>query len=385
MARREEHFDTIVIGGGQAGLSTGYHLKRLGIPFVILDANERTGDAWRNRWDSLRLFSPAKFDALDGLPFPAPRHEFVTKDEMADYLEQYAQTFDLPIVHGANVDHLTRDGDRFVVTAGERRLTADQVVVAMGKQQSPVVPSFATQLSSEIVQLHSIEYRNPGQLRPGGILLVGAGNSGAEIAKEVAQTHPTWLSGRNVGQVPFRVSSMLGLNLLLPILFRVVFHRLLTVNTPIGRKIRPTVLSQGGPLIRVKRKELQGLGVRCVARTAGVQDGKPVLEDGQILDIANVIWCTGFHSGFSWIDLPVHGELEPLQDRGVARDVPGLYFVGQEFQYAMSSEMIHGVGRDAQYIAERVAESHASMARSAARAESQALAAGTAQGVSTRA
>ena len=355
MTTREQHFDTIVIGGGQAGLSTGYHLKKLGIPFVILDANERTGDAWRNRWDSLRLFSPAKFDALDGLPFPAPRHEFVTKDEMADYLEEYASTFDLPIIHGANVDHLTREDDRFVVTAGDRQFTADQVVVAMGKQQSPRVPSFATQLSSDIVQLHSLEYRNPGQLQPGGVLLVGAGNSGAEIAKEVAHTHETWLSGRNVGQVPFRLSSLVGLNVLLPFLFRVVFHRVLTVRTPLGRKIRPTVLKQGGPLIRVKRKELQALGVRCVGRTASVEDGKPVLDDGQVLDIANVIWCTGFHSGFSWIDLPIHGELEPNHERGVAHDVPGLYFVGQEFQYAMSSEMIHGVGRDARYIAGRVA------------------------------
>jgi putative flavoprotein involved in K+ transport len=351
-----EHFDTIIIGGGQAGLSTGYHLKRLGESFVILDASERVGDAWRNRWDSLRLFSPAKYDGLDGKRVPAPRHDFITKDQMADYLESYAQEFELPVRNGVHVDRLTRRGDRFEVSAGERRFTAGQVVVAMGKHQSPKVPSFATQIAPEIVQLHSMEYRSPAQLRPGGVLIVGAGNSGAEIAKEVAQGQPTWLSGRNVGEIPFRVGSSLGLNLLAPLVIRVLFHRVLTVKTPIGRSMRPKVLSEGGPLIRVKRKELKSLGVNLVGRTASAENGKPALDDGQVLDVTNVIWCTGFHAGFSWIDLPVLGDLEPIHHRGVARDVPGLYFVGLEFQYSLSSEMVHGVGRDAKFIAERVAE-----------------------------
>jgi putative flavoprotein involved in K+ transport len=353
---RSEHFETIIIGGGQAGLSTAYHLKRLGRSFVILDASERVGDAWRNRWDSLRLFSPAKYDGLDGKRVPGPRHDFITKDQMADYLESYAQDFELPVLNSVHVDRLTRHGAGFEVSAGERRFTSDQVVVAMGKSQSPKVPSFATQIAPEIVQLHSMEYRSPAQLRPGGVLLVGAGNSGAEIAKEVAQLQPTWLSGRSVGEIPFRVSSFLGLNLLAPLVVGFLFHRVLTVNTPIGRKARPKVLSEGGPLIRVKRKELEGLGVKLVGRTAGVENGKPVLDDGQILDVANVIWCTGFHAGFSWIDLPVLGDVEPIHHRGVAQDVPGLYFVGLEFQYSLSSEMVRGVGRDAKYIAERVAE-----------------------------
>ena len=351
-----EHFDTIVIGGGQAGLSTGYHLKRLGEQFVILDANERTGDTWRNRWDSLRLFTPAKFDGLDGMPVPAHKNAFITKDEMADYLDGYAREFDLPIRHGTHVDRLGRRDGRFEVSAGEQRYSADQVVVAMGKHQSPRVPGFATDLAPDITQLHSVEYRGPAQLRPGGVLVVGAGNSGAEIAKEVAGSHPTWLSGRDVGQVPFRVSSRLGLSVLAPFVLRGLFHRVLTVKTPMGRRMRPKVLTQGNPLIRVKRKELRSLGVELVGRTTGTKGGRPVLDDGQPLDVANVIWCTGFHAGFSWIDLPVNGDVEPRHDRGVARDVPGLYFVGLFFQYAMSSEMVHGVGRDARYIAERVAK-----------------------------
>ena len=351
-----EHHQTIIIGGGQAGLSAGYHLQRLGHPFVILDANERTGDAWRNRWDSLRVFTPAKYDGLDGMKVAAPRNCFITKDDMADYLESYATKFDLPIRHGIHVDRLCKSDGRFEVTAGERRFTADQVIIAMGKCQSPRVPSFATELSHEIRQLHSIEYRNPSQLLPGGVLIVGAGNSGAEIAKDVVGNHATWVSGRDVGQIPFRVSSPLGLNVLAPLVLRFVFHRVLTIKTPMGRRMRPSALTEGGPLIRVKRKELDALGVQRVGRTAGVQGGKPVLEDGRVLDVANVIWCTGFHAALSWIDLPVHGELEPLHKRGVARDEPGLYFVGLEFQYSMSSEMIHGVGRDAKYIAARVSE-----------------------------
>ncbi len=174
-----------MIGGGQAGLSTGYHLKRLNRPFVILDANERTGDSWRNRWNSLRLFTPAKYDELDGMRVAAPKNAFITKDEMADYLEGYAREFEIPIRHGIHVDRLTKRDSRFEVSAGERRFTADQVIVAMGKCQSPRVPPFATLLPPVITQLHSIEYRSPAQLRPGGVLIVGAGNSGAEIAKEV--------------------------------------------------------------------------------------------------------------------------------------------------------------------------------------------------------
>jgi putative flavoprotein involved in K+ transport len=352
---RAEHVETVVIGAGQAGLSVGYHLARLGRPFVILDANPRVGDAWRNRWDSLRVFTPARYDGLDGMPVPASKFEFITKDAMADYLEEYARHFHLPVRTGVRVDRLTKDNGRFALSAGERRFTADQVVVAMGNYQCPRVPAFATELDPSIVQLHSNEYRSPSELREGGVLIVGAGNSGAEIAKEVVQHHPTWLSGRDVGQIPFRVASLAGQHLLAPLVLRVLFHRVLTVKTPMGRRIRPKVLTQGGPLIRVKGKELAGLGVERVGRTAGVENGKPALDDGRVLDVANVIWCTGFHPGFSWIDLPVLGDLEPDHKRGIVEREPGLYFVGLDFLYSMSSEMIHGVGRDAKYIAERVA------------------------------
>jgi putative flavoprotein involved in K+ transport len=350
-----EHFDTIVIGGGQAGLATGYYLKQQGRDFVILDANAHVGDAWRCRWDSLRLFTPARFDGLPGLPFPAPTYSFPTKDQMADYLETYARYFELPVRTSVRVDHLTRRGERFLVTAGERRFEANNVVVAMGNYQQPRVPAFASAVDPEIVQMHSSAYRSPSQLREGDVLLVGAGNSGAEIAMEVVRTHPTWLSGRDVGHIPFRIEIRVAPLVLRP-LFRVVFHRLLTADTPMGRRARSKRLSGGGfPLIRVKPKDLIAAGVVRVPRVAGVQHGQPLLEDGRVLEVTNVIWCTGSTPGFSWIDLPVLGEHEPLHARGIVTKEPGLYFVGLHFLYAASSEMIHGVSRDAEYVVQDIA------------------------------
>ena len=346
-----ERVHTIIIGGGQAGLSVGYYLKRQGRPFVILEANQRIGDTWRRRWDSLRLFTPARFDGLVGMPFPAPPYSFPTKDEMGDYLERYAARFDLPVRTGVKVDRLTREGGRYVLTAGERRLEAEHVVVAMANYQVPRVPPFSHELDPGIVQLHSLDYRNPGQLREGPVLIVGAGNSGAEIAKELATSHRVWVSGRDTGHVPFRIDSLAS-RLLLPIVFRLVFHRILTVRTPIGRKVRPNVLGVGGPLIRVKPEALAAAGVERVPRMAGVLRGQPLLTDGRQLEAANVIWCTGFHPGFSWIDLPVfEDDGHPRHEAGVVTSEPGLYFVGLHFLYALSSTMIHGVGRDAKRIA----------------------------------
>ncbi len=342
--------ETIVIGGGQAGLSVGYHLARRGRRFVILEANDRIGDSWRKRWDSLRLFTPARYDGLAGMPFPAPPDSFPTKNEMADYLESYAARFELPVRTGVKVDRLSKQGSRYVVIAGGRRFEADHVVIAMANYQVGRVPAFGRELDSRIVQVHSSDYRSPAQLREGPVLIVGAGNSGAEIGVEIARSHRTSISGRDTGHVPFRMGSIVA-RLLVPVLFRIVFHRVLTVNTPLGRKVRPKVLSQGGPLIRVKPGDLSAAGIERVPRMAGVRGGLPLLEDGRLLDVSNVIWCTGFTPGFSWIDLPVLGkDGEPHHERGVVPGEPGLYFVGLHFLYSFSSTMIHGVGRDAERI-----------------------------------
>jgi putative flavoprotein involved in K+ transport len=351
-----ESINTIVIGAGQAGLSTGYHLARRQVPFLILEANERVGDTWRRRWDSLRLFTPAKMDSLDGMRFPAPGNSFPTKDEMGDYLEAYARRFNLPVRTGTRVESLSRQGERFLVTAGDRQWLADNVVVAMATFQQPRVPAFASQIDPSIVQLHSSQYLRPSQLQAGGVLLVGAGNSGAEIALEAARSgHKTWMSGRHTGHIPFRIDGLAARAILVRLVLRGVFHRVLTVATPMGRKVRPKVLTGGGPLIRVKPRDLEAAGVVRVGRTVGVKDGLPLLEDGQTLNVGSVIWCTGFSPGFSWIELPVLGDIEPRHERGIVPSQPGLYFVGLHFLYSLSSTMIHGVGRDAERVASHLA------------------------------
>jgi len=350
-----ERIDTVVIGGGQAGLSTGYHLKRLGVPFVILDAGRRVGDTWRERWDSLRLFTPARYAGLDGLPFPAPPHSFPTKDQMGAFLERYADHFQLPVECGVRVNRVSRQGNRLLVVAGDRRIEAENVVVAMATFQRPRVPAFAKDLDPAIVQMHSFDYRNPDQLREGPVLVVGAGNSGAEIALDVAGAHRTWLAGRDTGHVPFHVDRRLA-RYLFPIVLRGLFHRVLTVKTPMGRRMRPKVLHVGGPLVRTKPRDLDAAGVERLPRVVGTRAGRPVAEDGRVVEAANVIWCTGFHPGFAWIDLPIFdAEGHPQHEAGIVPAEPGLYFVGLHFLYAYSSTMIHGVGRDAERIARHVA------------------------------
>jgi putative flavoprotein involved in K+ transport len=351
-----QRVNTVVIGGGQAGLSVGYHLANRGVDFVILDVRARIGDVWRQRWDSLRLFTPARHAGLDGLPFPAPSFSFPTKDQMADYLETYARTFKLPVRSGVRVERVSRVGRAFLVVAGDVRITADNVVVAMSNYQVPRVPAFAAELSPRIVQLHSLEYRNQAQLQPGETLVAGMGNSGAEIAIETAPGHKTWLAGPDTGQVPFKIDGLAARLFLSRLVLRVLFHRVLSIATPAGRRARPAMLRRAAPLIRVKAKALTAAGVVRVPRVVGARGGMPLLEDGRVLDVANVVWCTGFKPSLSWIDLPVFGaDGEPRHQAGIAEEEPGLFFVGLKFLYAFSSDMIHGVGRDAARVAAAVA------------------------------
>jgi putative flavoprotein involved in K+ transport len=352
-----ERHDVVVIGGGQAGLSVGYHLKRLGIQFVILDERARVGDSWRHRWDSLNLFTPRRYDALDGMRFPGAQNDFPSKDEMADYLASYATRFELPVRNGARVERLTREGDTYVLTVGGRRIETSHVVIAMSSYQRAIAPPFAADLDPAITQLHSSNYRNPSQLPGNDVLVVGAANSGAEIAIDLVRAgRRVWLSGRAVGEVPFPVQNANVRRFVLPIVFRLVFHRILTTDTPIGRRARPSMIRGGTVLIRTRERDLKKAGVVRVPRVAGAREGQPLLVDGRVLPVHGVVWGTGFDIGRSWVDLPVfddHGD--PVQMRGVVESEPGLYFVGPHFLYAMSSTMIHGIGRDAQRVAETIA------------------------------
>jgi putative flavoprotein involved in K+ transport len=348
--------EVIVIGGGQAGLAMGYHLRRRGLSFVILDAGARIGDSWRRRWEGLRLFTSARYSALPGMPFPASPRTLPTKDEVADYLEAYAQRLELPVQTGIAVDgvHWSDQEDRYLVTAGERRYRARQVVVATGAFHHPRIPGFAVDLDPGILQFHSSEFRDPSQLHDGDVLVVGASNSGAEVALIVAPRHRTILSGPDTGKMPVRPESALGG--LFDVPFWWFINHVLTIETPLGRKVGPQVEAHGGPLERVWPSDLEAAGVeRTYARTVGSRDGMPELDDGRVARVANVIWCTGYRQDFSWIRLPVvDADGRPRHVRGVANDAPGLYFIGLPFLYSVASPLIGGVGGDAAYLAGRI-------------------------------
>jgi putative flavoprotein involved in K+ transport len=348
---QRERYETVVVGGGQAGLSVGYHLKRHGRSFVILDANDRIGDNWRARWDSLRLYSPAFRDGLPGLAFPAPPASYPTAREMGDYLEAYATELELPVRSRVAVDELVKPDGRYVVRAGDETFEAENVVLATGVFQTPHVPDFAGDLDPSITQLHSNHYRNLSQLQPGPVLVVGASHSGSDIAFEASATHEVVLSGKDTGQIPVPIESRRGRMFFRGLFF--VGSRVLTADTPMGRKVRPHIRHGGGPLLRYRRKNLRVAGVeRVLARTVGVDGGLPVLDDGRVLEVRNVVWCTGFRPDYSWIRFPfaIGDDGYPEQYRGVISSSPGLYVVGLPFLHSFASMFIGGAGRDAERV-----------------------------------
>jgi len=350
----------IVIGAGQAGLAAAYQLGRRAMDFVVLEADDRVGDVWRRRYDSLRLYSPAKYDALPGLALPLPAHAFPTGRQMGDYLESYARHHELPVRTGVRVDGLRASGDGgggYVVSAGTREYRADQVIVATGGFQRPRVPAFADSLNPAIRQLHSSEYRGPQQLADGPVLVVGLSHSGADIAYESATSgHETFVSGSAHGQLPFSVDSRRA-RVAWPLL-RFVASNVLTLATPIGRRMAPKVRRGGGPLLRVRRDDLLGAGVNLHgARTTGAGDaGRPMLADGTAVDVANVIWCTGFRPDYGWVRLPIFdADGWPMQRRGVVETAPGIYMLGLPFLFGFASMLVLGAARDAAFVVERVA------------------------------
>ncbi|PKN87479.1 MAG: hypothetical protein CVU46_04315 [Chloroflexi bacterium HGW-Chloroflexi-8] len=349
----EEVFHTIVIGGGQAGLAAGYFLSKQGENFVILDQNERTGDSWRKRWKSLRLFTPSQFDSLPGLSYSKTINYLPSKDEIADYLEEYARHFHLPIRHSSKVESLRYNDDDYEILTGSTRFRAKNVIVATGPFQTPFIPGFSEQLDKRIIQMHSASYHDTSQFPVNKVLVVGAGNSGAEIALELANNgKEVWLAGRDVGRVP--ANSPLGKVFNGHLIWWIMTH-LLTVDTPIGKKIQAEGNHHGTPLGRATRNEVASSGVKLSPKVADIQDGFPKLEDGQILDVEGVLWATGYRPYFEWIKLPIFDENEyPIHSRGVVKDTPGLYFLGLLFQSGLSSSLLGGVGKDAAYITSKI-------------------------------
>jgi putative flavoprotein involved in K+ transport len=347
--RRVERYELIVVGAGQAGLSAGYWFAKRDIDFLILDANARVGDPWRQRWDSLQLFTPARYSGLPGLRFPAEPYHLPDRNEVADYLEWYARVFELPVRNNVRVTSMCRGDRMFEIDTADAIFEAENIIIATGTFQTPRIPTLANEIEPGVLQLHSSEYRNPERLPDGKVLVVGAGNSGAQIALELAHTRPVTLAGRSVGSVPRRA------------LGRDVFDWLWnTVMRPgadtfLGRQIRRNALASSDALIGMTEADLTRAGVERVGRVESVRDGVPILADGRSVDAKSIIWSTGFRPDFSWIDLPVFDDSgHPQHKRGLTK-VPGLYFLGLRFLHRLNSSLVGGVGADAKFVANAIA------------------------------
>jgi putative flavoprotein involved in K+ transport len=342
--------DVVVIGGGQAGLAMAWHLEQQGLRFVVLDAGPEVGHVWRRRWDSLTLFTPAQYDALPGMPFPAPADTYPTKDPVADYLRAYADAFELPVRLDARVAHLSRTGHGFEVRTANQTFSALQVVVATGPFQVPFVPPAADSLDPSVTQVHSADYRNPQALPDGPVLVVGGGNSGLQIAEELAATRPVQVSiGENPPMLPQR---LLGKDLFWWLtrfgLMRVPAH------TRLGRRVQ----ARGEFVIGTNRRQLTRNRVTFRPRLVDA-DGRTVrFADGSTRDVAVVIWATGYRSDYSWIHIPHLIEEGRVTHRRGITHIPGLYFLGLSWQHTRGSALLGFVNNDATHLAEHITAHH---------------------------
>jgi len=344
--------DVLVIGAGQAGLAVGRELERAGRDFLILDGAQRVGDSWRNRWDSLRLFTPAAYSGLRGIPFPAAPDQYPGKDEVADYLANYARAFSMPIALDEPVRELRRcDGrnEHFIATTDHARYRARQVVIATGPFQAPHVPALAATLRAGTLQLHSSAYRSPAQLPHGNVLVVGGGNSGVQIAAELAAAGSrtvTLAVGTTMTRLPSRV---LGCS---------IFEWLdrsgamsVRSTSALGRRMRTRDTLIGESPRGIARSH----GVRLTTRVVGVEGSGVRAANGDRLAVDAVVWATGFKPAYDWLRLPVLGaDGRPVHRRGVTA-VPGLFFIGLPWQHTRGSALLGWVARDAEYLAGYIA------------------------------
>ncbi len=347
---KKEKFGTIVIGAGQAGLATGYFLGKINEDYIILDKETQIGDSWRQRWDSLRLFTPSQYDGLPDFPFPANRGTLPTKEEMADYLSNYAKKYSLPVQFDKKVIELNKISDSYEIITSKGNFYANNVIVATGTNPNAYIPAFASDLDKNIVQIHSSKYKNPQLFPSSNTLVVGAGTSGVEIAIELSKSRPTMISGRATPHIPDFIFHYAGK------LYWWFAHNILTLRTPIGRKVRPKIISGGAPLISISLENVKEAQVEHLPRLIGVYQGFPQLEDGRVLSsVTSIVWATGYRPDFSWIKLDVTDSNGwPQTNRGISNKFKGLYFVGMLFQFGLTSGLVGGVGRDAAFIVKQL-------------------------------
>jgi putative flavoprotein involved in K+ transport len=341
------HFEVVVIGGGQAGLAMGHYLRQQGRRFVILERGDSIAPAWRERWDSLKLFTPRGYSSLPGLPFPGDPDDYPSRDEVIGYLERYAETFELPIELNSQVRRLSHEGGRFVLDGDGQRVTADQVVVATGPFQTPYVPKLADELDSGVWQAHSTGYRRPDDVPEGRVLVVGGGNTGFQIAKELSVTHKVILSvGTHQKPLPQRVARR---DLFWWLTKTGLIHK--TVESRLGQRLKDRDTLIGSSPRQITRR----YGVELKPRATAVAGRTVRTDDGNEVPVDAVIWATGYRPDYSWIDLPIVDENGRLRHRRGVTDVPGLLFLGLTWQWTRGSALIGWVKDDAAFLAEGIA------------------------------
>jgi putative flavoprotein involved in K+ transport len=353
-----QHREAVVVGGGQAGLAIGYFMSQQGRDFTILEAADEPAAAWRERWDSLKLFTPARYDGLPGLAFPGDPDRYPTRDEVAAYLADYTRHFDLPVELNSRVNALRRAGDGYVLELDDRTYEAEQVVIATGPFQVPFVPPIAEQLGEGVVQMHSTAYRSPQSVPEGRVLVVGGGNTGFQIAEELSASREVHLAvGSRQTPLPQQI---LGRDLFWYLEATGLIRK--TAESRIGRRMSGRDTLIGSTPRRLRRRHGVELHGRAVAAT-----GSSVrFADDSQLDVASVIWATGFRTDHSWIDAPVFDRAgQVVHERGVTAS-PGLYFLGLSWQHTRGSALLGWVKDDAAYIAEKVAALRPGITRPAA-------------------